>query len=78
MIENIGHFKQTVEQIQRMSRALASLAEDSDKLHPSMFAVLAEGPIDQIVDLLKQLDEFVCDLTPYATERQALATAKAS
>ena len=69
MIPNIEEFKQTVEQIQGMGRALESLANDADRLHPNVFSVMAEGTVDEIARLAKELEGFICGLADTKDEK---------
>jgi hypothetical protein len=45
MIKNDHEFQQTLEQLERMYRALAALRKDVLPKNPRTFAVLAEGPL---------------------------------
>ena len=48
--------EQAVEQLQRLYRAVADLRASIAPLNPQKFALLAEGPLDQIRELLAELD----------------------
>jgi hypothetical protein len=58
MISTDEGFQQTLEQLERMCRALALLREDVLPKNPRNFAVLAEGPLDQMRQLLEELDQY--------------------
>lgn len=47
---------QAVESIGLMQHSLVSLCERTLTVNPRLFAVMAEGPMDQIRDLLNQID----------------------
>jgi hypothetical protein len=55
---------QTIESIGLMYRSLQSLYRDEYPVNPMTFAILAEGEIDQIRDLLDDLDWIMEDLIP--------------
>jgi hypothetical protein len=59
MIRNDKEFQQTVEQLQRMYRALADLRLNMMSKNPRMFAVMAEGPLDQICQFQQEIENFV-------------------
>lgn len=52
-----GYIKQTVYSIGLMQESLTSLCEDTLPKNAALFALFAEGPMDQIRDLLDQMDE---------------------
>jgi hypothetical protein len=51
--ENIA---QVVQAIGQMQAALEALSRETLPVNPRLFAVMAEGPVDQMRDLLNQLD----------------------
>jgi hypothetical protein len=51
--------QQMVEQLTRLYEALLVLARDIAPKNPGLYAVMAEGPADQIEDLRRQIDEAV-------------------
>ena len=65
-IESPEEAEQAVEQIARLYRALADLRSNVAEKGPRQFTLLAEGPNDQIRELVAQLDEFsgVTELGP--------------
>ena len=48
MISNDTELRQTLEQMERMYRALAALRREVSPVNPRQFALLAEGPVDLI------------------------------
>ena len=55
MIQNDAEFQQTLEQLGRMYHALAELRRDILPKNPRNFAVLAEGPVEQIRRLQEEV-----------------------
>ncbi|MGH9841428.1 MAG: hypothetical protein ACREEM_21965 [Blastocatellia bacterium] len=55
---------QTIECIGLMHKSLRSLYEREFPVNPMMFAIMAEGPVDQIRDLLDDLDWIMEDMIP--------------
>ena len=66
MIQNEGQLKQAVEQIQNLCRALESLRVDVFPKNPRNFAILAEGPVDEIRKLQTDIDGYVTRLEAVA------------
>jgi hypothetical protein len=62
MIQNEAQLKQAVEQIQNLCRALDSLRVDVFSKNPRNFAILAEGPVDEIRKLQTDIDDYVTRL----------------
>ncbi len=58
MITSNEQMDQAIEQMGRMYRALASLRRDILQLNPRNFALLAEGPVDEIRKLEEQINEY--------------------
>ena len=58
MITNDLEFDQAFEQMERMYRALAALRRDVFPINPDQFALLAEGPEDEIRRLQHDLDAY--------------------
>ena len=48
---------QTIEQLERMNRVLAHLREDVLPKNPKLFAVMIEGPLEEISRLKSQIEE---------------------
>lgn len=59
MIETPEQLYQAIEQMGRMQRILESHRNDILTKHPRNFAMLAEGPLEQIRQLQAQLDEYI-------------------
>ena len=59
MIQNDEQLKTTQECLALMEHALASLRREMPHMHPSRYAVLAEGPIEDIRRLRCQIDEYL-------------------
>lgn len=62
MIQNEAQLKQAVEQIRNLCRALDSLRVDVFPKNPRNFAILAEGPVDEIRKLQMAIDDYVTRL----------------
>jgi antitoxin component HigA of HigAB toxin-antitoxin module len=59
MIQNEAQLRQALEQIQNLCAAVDSLRADIFAKNPRNFAILAEGPLEQIRQLQGQVDEYV-------------------
>ena len=59
MIESTDQLYQAIEQMGRMQRILESHRNEILRLNPRNFAVLAEGPLEQIRQLQAQIDDYV-------------------
>jgi hypothetical protein len=62
MIENELQLKQAIEQIQGLCRAIDALRADIFPKNPRNFAILAEGPVDEIRKLQTDIDDYVSRL----------------
>lgn len=58
MIETPEQVYQAIEQMGRMQRVLESYRNEILTKNPRNFAVLAEGPLEQLRQLQAQLDEY--------------------
>lgn len=58
MISNDIELHQTLDQMEKMYRALAALRRDVYPINPRQFVVLAEGPQDELQRLQKQIDAY--------------------
>jgi hypothetical protein len=58
MIQNEEEFRQTLEQLEQMHRALARLRDEVLPVNPRTFAVLAEGPLDYIRQFHEELEAY--------------------
>jgi hypothetical protein len=59
MIETSEQLYQAIEQMGRMQRILESYRNEILAKHPRNFALLAEGPLEQLRQLQKQIDEYI-------------------
>lgn len=59
MIETPEQVYQAIEQMGRMQRILESYRNEVLRMNPRNFAMLAEGPLEQLRQLQAQLDEYV-------------------
>jgi len=59
MITNEAQLQQAIEQIQRLCRALDSLRIDILPRNPRNFAIMAEGPVDEIRKLQVAIDAYI-------------------
>ena len=64
MIETPEQLYQAIEQMGRMQRILESYRNEILGRHPRNFAMLAEGPLQQIRQLQAQIDEYLQRLEP--------------
>ena len=58
MIANDDEFEQTLEQLDRMNRALSLLRRDVLPQNPQQFALLAEAPLDHIRRFHDELEQY--------------------
>jgi hypothetical protein len=70
--------KQTIECIGMMSQSLESLRERIYPQSPMWFAIMAQGPVDQIRDLLDDLEWLMKDMIPQELREQAAQLDQAS
>jgi hypothetical protein len=59
MIETPEQAYQAIEQMGRMQRILESYRNEILAKHPRNFAMLAEGPLEQLRQLQAQIDDYV-------------------
>jgi hypothetical protein len=59
MIETIEQLGQSIEQMGRMQRILESYRTEVLVKNPRNFAMLAEGPLEQLRQLQAQVEEYV-------------------
>jgi hypothetical protein len=59
MIETAEQLYQAIEQMGRMQRILESYRNGILTRTPRNFAVLAEGPLEQLRQLQQQIDEYI-------------------
>jgi hypothetical protein len=66
-ITNEAQLQQAIEQIQTLCRAIESLRTDILPKNPKNFAVLAEGPVDEIRKLQVDIDAYIQHLESAGT-----------
>ncbi len=59
MIETVEQLYQAIEQMGRMQRILESYRDETLTRHPRHFAILAEGPLEQLRQLQAQVDDYL-------------------
>ena len=59
MITTEAQLQQAIEQIQRLCRAIESLRVDILPKNPKNFAIMAEGPVDEIRKLQTDIDTYI-------------------
>lgn len=59
MIENTDQLVQAIEQMGRMQRILESYRSEMLTQNPRNFALLAEGPLEQLRQLQMQIDDYL-------------------
>ena len=59
MIETEAQLRQAIEQMENLWQAINSLRAEVFPQNPRNFAVLAEGPLEQIRQLQRQIHEYV-------------------
>ena len=59
MIETTEQLYQAIEQMGRMQRILESYRADILPKNPRNFAIVAEGPLDEIRKLQAEIDDYV-------------------
>jgi hypothetical protein len=59
MIETAEELYQAIEQMGRMQRILESYRNEILTQNPRNFALLAEGPLEQLRQLQAQIDEYI-------------------
>jgi hypothetical protein len=70
MIRSDVELEQTIEQLERMYRVLLRLRADIAPINYANYQLLAEGPIDEIRKLQREIDAYL--------EEPAAATSEAS
>jgi len=67
MIETPEQLYQAIEQMGRMQRILESYRNEILTKNPRNFAVLAEGPLEQLRQMQAQIEEYFKQWEPAAT-----------
>jgi len=62
MIQTEAQLQQALEQIENLCRAVQSLRADIFPKNPRNFAILAEGPVDEIRKLQVEVDSYLTRL----------------
>ena len=58
MITNDADLGQTIDQMERMYRAIAALRREVYPTSPQQFALMAEGPLEELSHLQEQVDAY--------------------
>jgi hypothetical protein len=66
-IKNEAQLQQAIEQIQVLCRAIESLRMEIFPQNPRNFAIMAEGPVDEIRKLQADIDAYLQHLEATAT-----------
>jgi hypothetical protein len=66
MTGDLNRLRTTMQQMERLIRALDDLRENVLPKDPGLFATMAEGPLDDLDRLRKQIREYVDELQPTA------------
>jgi hypothetical protein len=66
MIKNAAQLQQAIEQIEGLYQGLDALRADILPKNPRNFAVLAEGPLDEIRKLQSAIDRYIARLEDVA------------
>jgi hypothetical protein len=59
MIQTEAQLRQAIEQMENLCQAINSLRAEVFPQNPRNFAMLAEGPLEQLRQLQAQIDEYV-------------------
>ena len=62
MIKTDRQLQQAIEQIERLYHGLDALRNDILPKNPRNFAILAEGPLDEIAELQAEISDYVSRL----------------
>ena len=62
MIQNEAQLKQALDQIENLCHAVQSLRADVFPKNPRNFAILAEGPVDELRKLQTDVDNYLIRL----------------
>jgi len=62
MIQTEAQLQQALEQIENLCRAVQALRADVFPKNPRNFAILAEGPVDEIRKLQAHVDDYLTRL----------------
>jgi hypothetical protein len=62
MIKDVNRFQATMEQMERLIRALEDLKENILPKDPKLFAMMAEAPLEDLGRLREEVNGFVHEL----------------
>ncbi len=74
MIQTEAGLRQTVEQLNRMYRVLEDQRRRMGESNPAQFRLFAEGPLDEIRKLRREIDEYL-GIVPADSCEDTLSTA---
>lgn len=66
MIATVDRLRVSMEQMERLIRAIDDLRENVLPANPALFAALSEAPLDELSRMRQEIDGYVHDLTPTA------------
>ncbi|MSR56846.1 MAG: hypothetical protein EXS05_04145 [Planctomycetaceae bacterium] len=66
MNRDLNRLRTTMQQMDRLIRALDDLRQNVLSKDPSLFATMAEGPLEDLGRLRKEVSEYVDELQPTA------------
>ena len=64
MIHNVQQLRVTLQQMERLIRALEDLKENVLSTNPQLFATLAEAPLEDLGRLREEINAYAEELTP--------------
>ena len=64
MIHNVQQLRVTLQQMERLIRALEDLKENVLSTNPQLFATLAEAPLEDLGRLREQINGYAEELSP--------------
>jgi hypothetical protein len=64
--ETVDRLRVTMQQMERLIRALDDLKENVLLKDPQLFAVMSEGPLEDLGRLREELEGYVEEITPAA------------
>ena len=73
MIQSEAGLNQTMEQLDRMYRVVEELRRRMGETNPAQFHLFAEGPVDEIHKLRREIDEYLGIPSSSAGEVEASA-----
>ena len=64
MINSDEGLRRTREAVEILERVLASLERDREKIHPDRYAIMVEGPQEQLAELQAEIDQYLATVRP--------------